>query len=57
MKISTRGRYGIRLLLDLAQHATEGHVALAHTAERKKISTRLSGTVAVILRRAGFIGR
>jgi Rrf2 family protein len=55
MKISTRGRYGLRLLLDLAQHATEGHVALAHTAEREKISTRYLEQVAVILRRAGFI--
>ena len=55
MKISTRGRYGIRLLLDLAEHATEGHIALAHTAERQKISARYLEQVAVILRRAGYI--
>jgi Rrf2 family protein len=54
MKISTRGRYGIRLLLDLAEHATEGHIALAHTAERQKISARYLEQVAVILRRAGY---
>lgn len=55
MKISTRGRYGIRLLLDLAEQATEGHIALAHTAERQKISARYLEQVAVILRRAGYI--
>lgn len=55
MKISTRGRYGMRLLLDLAEHAEEPHVALASVAERQNISVRYLEQVAVILRRAGFI--
>jgi Rrf2 family protein len=55
MKISTRGRYGIRLLIDLAEHAGEDHVALASVAERQKISIRYLEQVAVILRRSGFI--
>jgi Rrf2 family protein len=55
MKISTRGRYGIRLLIDLAEHAGESHTALANVAERQKISVRYLEQVAVILRRAGFI--
>jgi Rrf2 family protein len=55
MKISTRGRYGIRLLIDLAEHAEEFHVSLASAAERQKISIRYLEQVAVILRRAGFI--
>jgi Rrf2 family protein len=55
MKISTRGRYGIRLLIDLAEHANEDHVSLASVAERQKISIRYMEQVAVILRRAGFI--
>jgi Rrf2 family protein len=55
MKISTRGRYGIRLLIDLAEHAGEPHVALASAAERQKISIRYLEQVAVILRRSGFI--
>ena len=55
MKISTRGRYGIRLLLDLAEHADEPHVALASVAERQKISARYLEQVAVILRRSGYI--
>lgn len=55
MKISTRGRYGIRLLIDLAEHLNEDHVSLASVAERQGISIRYLEQVAVILRRAGFI--
>jgi Rrf2 family protein len=55
MKISTRGRYGIRLLIDLAEHLDETHVALANIAERQSISVRYLEQVVVILRRAGFI--
>jgi Rrf2 family protein len=55
MKISTRGRYGTRLLIDLAEHAQEDHVSLASIAERQAISIRYLEQVAVILRRAGFI--
>ena len=55
MKISTRGRYGVRLLIDLAEHPEENHVSLASAAERQNISIRYLEQVAVILRRAGFI--
>jgi Rrf2 family protein len=55
MKISTRGRYGIRLLIDLAEHLNEDHVSLASVAERQGISIRYLEQVAVLLRRAGFI--
>jgi Rrf2 family protein len=55
MKISTRGRYGTRLLIDLAEHIRESHVSLASIAERQAISIRYLEQVAVILRRAGFI--
>ena len=55
MKISSRGRYGIRLLIDLAENAAESHVSLASVAERKKLSVRYLEQVAVILRRAGFV--
>lgn len=55
MKISTRGRYGMRLLIDLAEHSAEPHVPLAQSAERQHISARYLEQVAVILRRAGYI--
>ncbi|GHV54062.1 Rrf2 family transcriptional regulator [Spirochaetia bacterium] len=55
MKISTRGRYGVRLLIDLGEHVSESHVSLASVAERQTISIRYLEQVAVILRRSGFI--
>ena len=55
MKISTRGRYGLRLLLDLAEHSEENHVSLGEIAERQHISARYLEQVAVLLRRAGYI--
>ena len=38
MKISTRGRYGLRALLDLALHQGEGLVLLKDIARREEIS-------------------
>ena len=32
MKISTKGRYGIRALIDLAVNSTNGHVSLVNIA-------------------------
>jgi Rrf2 family protein len=55
MKISTRGRYGIRLLIDLTERAGENHIPLAEVASRQNISLRYLEQLAVILRRSGFI--
>ena len=38
MKISTKGRYGIRALIDLAVNSTNGHVSLVNIANRNQIS-------------------
>lgn len=38
MKLSTKGRYGTRLLLDLALHDGEGPVSLKDIARRQEIS-------------------
>ncbi len=55
MKISTRGRYGVRLLLDLAREGGDSHTPLAVIAERQHISARYLEQVAVVLRRGGYI--
>ncbi|MDR1148952.1 MAG: Rrf2 family transcriptional regulator [Spirochaetaceae bacterium] len=54
MKISKRGRYGIRLLIDLAENCCGDHVTLLSAAIRQSISARYLEQVAIILRRAGF---
>jgi Rrf2 family protein len=38
MKLSTRGRYGLRALLDLALHQGEGSVLLKDIARRQEVS-------------------
>ena len=38
MNITTKGRYALRVMLDLAQHADEGFVSLKVTADRQNVS-------------------
>ncbi len=40
MKISTKGRYALRMMLDLAEHRADGFVALKDIAERQNISKK-----------------
>lgn len=55
MKISTKGRYGLRALIDLAVHSTENHVSLVSIAERQKISLNYLEQVFASLRKAGIV--
>ncbi|MGE4583838.1 MAG: Rrf2 family transcriptional regulator [Sphaerochaeta sp.] len=55
MKISTRGRYGLRLLVDIAEHGSEGPVALATVAKRQNLSEKYLQQVALLLTRGGFL--
>ena len=38
--ISTRGRYALRVMIDLAEHQTEGYIPLKEIAERQEISEK-----------------
>ena len=38
MKISTRGRYALRLMIDLAQNKEQGNISLKDVAKRQEIS-------------------
>ena len=40
MMISTRGRYALRVLVDLAEHQGDGYITLRETAERQEISEK-----------------
>ena len=40
MRISTKGRYALRMLVDLAEHRDAGFVALKDVAERQNISKK-----------------
>ena len=38
MLISTKGRYALRVLVDMAEHASEGYIPLKEIAQRQEIS-------------------
>ena len=40
MKLSTRGRYALRMMLDIALHADETTVSLKSVAQRQQISVK-----------------
>lgn len=40
MMISTRGRYALRVMVDLAEHASDGYTAMRSVAERQNISLK-----------------
>ena len=40
MMISTKGRYALRVLIDLAEHQTDGYIPLKTIAERQGISEK-----------------
>lgn len=55
MKISTRGRYGLRALVDLADHRADGLIALNEVAARQNISLNYLEQVFSILKKAGIV--
>lgn len=55
MKVSTRGRYGLRLLVDLAEHANQMPVALSQVAARQNLSEKYLQQVALLLTRGGYL--
>ena len=52
MKISTKGRYALRMLLDLAGHRSEGYIALKDIAERQGISKKYLEQIVPILNKS-----
>ena len=40
MRISTKGRYALRMLVDLAEHQDDGYIPLKEIAERQRISKK-----------------
>ena len=55
MKISTKGRYGLRILLDLATHQKKGPVNLGDISKRQGISEKYLWQVINLAKSAGLI--
>ena len=55
MKISTKGRYALRMMIDMAQHQKHGPVALKDIAERQNVSKKYLEQIALILSQDGVL--
>ena len=55
MKISTKGRYALRMLLDLAENQKDGYVALKDIAQRQGISKKYLEQIIPILNRSDIL--
>ncbi len=53
MLVSTKGRYAMRLAIDIARHEGEGNVSLREVSEREDISLKYLEQLARSLVRAG----
>lgn len=55
MKISTKGRYALRMMADLAQNGNGGYVALKDIAARQEISKKYLEQIVPLLTRADLL--
>ena len=55
MKISTKGRYALRLMVDLAMNNNGEMVRIKEIAERQNISEKYLEQIISVLKKAGFV--
>lgn len=55
MKVSTKGRYALRMLLDLAEHSSSGFIALKDIAQRQGISKKYLEQIVPILNKTNIL--
>lgn len=55
MLISTRGRYALRVLIDMAEHQTDGYVPLKEISQRQEISEKYMESIIKILVKNGIL--
>lgn len=55
MKLSTKGRYGLRAMIDLARYADKEPVSIGSIALRQDISERYLEQLVALLKKAGLV--
>lgn len=55
MLISTRGRYALRVLLDLAQNQNDGYIAMKKVAERQGLSLKYIERIMPVLSKNNYV--
>lgn len=55
MKISTKGRYALRVMVDLATNANDCYIPLKDIAIRQEISNKYLEQIIALLNKAGYL--
>ncbi|MBQ3565632.1 MAG: Rrf2 family transcriptional regulator [Oscillospiraceae bacterium] len=55
MMISTRGRYALRVIIDLAEHTTDGYIPMKEVAARQKLSLKYLERILPVLVKNGLV--
>ena len=55
MKLSTKGRYGLRAMIDLARYSEKEPVSIGSVAARQEISERYLEQLVALLKKAGLV--
>lgn len=55
MMISTRGRYALRVLLDLAENRNDGYIAMKKVAERQELSLKYIERIMPVLSKNNYV--
>ncbi|MBQ7746486.1 MAG: RrF2 family transcriptional regulator [Spirochaetia bacterium] len=55
MMISTRGRYALRVMIDLAEHQNGSYIPMKDVADRQDISLKYLERIVPVLTQEGFI--
>ncbi len=55
MMISTKGRYALRVMVDLTEHYTGAYIPLKDIAGRQEISQKYLESIMTVLSKAGFV--
>ena len=55
MKISTKGRYGLRVMIDLATYGADKHIPLREISQRQNITIKYLEQIVTPLLRAGYV--
>ena len=55
MIVSTKGRYALRVMIDLAEHQSEKYVPLKEVAARQEISEKYLENILKVLVQNGFL--
>ncbi len=53
--VSTRGRYALRVLIDMAQHSDSGYVPMKDIAQRQQISKKYLEQIMPVLSKNGLV--